>query len=179
MLKLFTEQKFYFTVKTCFLSITGLDTDEFFWILNILILCNGQLFASFYANSCLSWKLQVLLQSPDLKEFQVSCSLLSNWEGIPFVSASCWEKTPRGVSHVWSQGQPDGVFRRAELSACMSLDRQVIRCGGMTHQGQLTGCVVLSKRILVHTVLVSKWRLFNMLQEESPARNLWSRCSGS
>lgn len=60
----------------------------------------------------------------------------------------------------------------------MSLDRQVIRCGGMTHQGQLTGCVVLSKRILVHTVLVSKWRLFNKLQEESPARNLWSQCSG-
>lgn len=39
----------------------------------------------------------------------------------------------------------------------------------MTHQGQLTGRVVLSKRIAVHTVLVNKWRLFNKLQEESPA----------
>lgn len=39
----------------------------------------------------------------------------------------------------------------------------------MTHQGQLTGRVVLSKRISVHTVLVNKWRMFNKLQEESPA----------
>ena len=48
----------------------------------------------------------------------------------------------------------------------------------MTHQGQLTGCVGLSKRILVHTVLVNKWRLLNKLQEDSPALNLWSWCSG-
>lgn len=60
----------------------------------------------------------------------------------------------------------------AELScqpACLSLDREFTRCGAMIHQGQLTGHVVLSKRISVHTVLVNKWRLFNKLQEESPA----------